>query len=310
MRAVLGDELITHRPPIVGNRPPHSGSFPLRVVAFNAHGGRHLEAIAACLSAPPLAGADIVFLCEAGWGIQMSGHGEFARELADRMGMSFAYAPEFRLPGDGSATSTRSIGNAILARGRLENVNVVPLTRFHRQKLAHLIGRPLGLTATIERDGLKITVGVVHLDSRTDPAGRALQMSEFISALPEVGPTIIGGDLNTTTVGLHGREQAVKALTRFILAPRRLRQPQSYEPLFDLIARRGFSIDDANVAGASTFTISGLVPRILRPKLDWIALRGVRAVAGSAVVVAPRLSAVGRRFSDHDFIACSIIPGR
>jgi len=44
----------------------------------------------------------------------------------------------------------------------------------------------------------------------------------------------------------------------------------------------------------------------MRPKLDWIALRGIAALPGSAAVVPARNSIWSARFSDHDFITCEI----
>jgi hypothetical protein len=152
-----------------------------------------------------------------------------------------------------------------------------------------------------------LTVGVVHLDSRVDPAKRDRQMTDFLKALPPTGHAIIGGDLNTTTVGLTNVAACAKALGRVITQPRRLRTPQSFEPLFQTISNHGFTVDGANVPGAPTFASSGLIPRALRPKLDWIAVRGCRAVVGSAAVVAARNGLLGRRFSDHDFIVCDIV---
>jgi hypothetical protein len=50
--------------------------------------------------------------------------------------------------------------------------------------------------------------------------------------------------------------------------------------------------------------VSRLVPPLWRPKLDWIAARGIRPVKGSAAVVSARTSILGRRVSDHDFVMC------
>jgi hypothetical protein len=48
------------------------------------------------------------------------------------------------------------------------------------------------------------------------------------------------------------------------------------------------------------------VPRWSRPKLDWIGLRGLEAVRGSAAVVAAKTGVFGRRISDHDFVMCEV----
>ena len=68
----------------------------------------------------------------------------------------------------------------------------------------------------------------------------------------------------------------------------------------------GFHIDGANAPGKRTFTYSRIVPRFMRPNLDWIAVRGFEAVAGSAATVPAQPSFFSRRISDHDFIMCEV----
>jgi len=76
--------------------------------------------------------------------------------------------------------------------------------------------------------------------------------------------------------------------------------------LFERLRETGFKIAGANASGKATFTPSRLVPPIVRPKLDWLALRGLKPLAGSAVVVPARMSFFAPRFSDHDFIMCIV----
>ena len=81
---------------------------------------------------------------------------------------------------------------------------------------------------------------------------------------------------------------------------------ERYEPLFDRIHERGLLIDGANAINRGTFTFSGIIPRVFRPKLDWIALRDLSPVPRSARVISPRLSPWSRRASDHDFVAVDV----
>ncbi len=70
--------------------------------------------------------------------------------------------------------------------------------------------------------------------------------------------------------------------------------------------RAGFAVRQANAMGKRTFTPHRLVPPLIRPKLDWIALRELRAVAGSAATVAARPGFFNQRVSDHDFVTCEV----
>jgi len=91
-----------------------------------------------------------------------------------------------------------------------------------------------------------------------------------------------------------------------LASPRRFRAPECREPLFERIKERGLEIDGVNLKYRSTFTFSGLIPRLMRPKLDWLAVRGMRPVDGTAAVIAPKQSLFSRRASDHDFVTVDL----
>jgi hypothetical protein len=89
-------------------------------------------------------------------------------------------------------------------------------------------------------------------------------------------------------------------------SPWRFRYPEAYEPLFADLSRAGFEVRAANVPGKPTFTFHRAIPPMLRPKLDWIALRELPPIAGSARVVTARKSFFSARVSDHDFVMCEV----
>jgi endonuclease/exonuclease/phosphatase family metal-dependent hydrolase len=296
--------------PIVVNRLGRRLGSPLKVVAFNARGCANPHAVADLLSRPPLAGAAVILLSEADWGLRRSHGNQSAAQLAQLLEMSFAFAPEFAFGREGQQFSS-FFGNAILSAAPLENVRIVPLqmffdwTRRRRWKLAQgsvKLGQRGGVAAEIELDGHAVTVALAHLENRVGPAGRARQMVQFLGALAPGAPSIVGGDFNTTTFNLADRRECAGTLALLAIEPRRLREPQRYEPLFEVLEREGFDYRQANLPLAPTFTPTGLVPRLLRAKLDWIAARGLKALPGSARVTSARRG-LGR-ISDHDFVAC------
>ncbi|MBF6560041.1 MAG: endonuclease/exonuclease/phosphatase family protein [Candidatus Binataceae bacterium] len=290
--------------PIALNRPARRANPTLRTVVFNAQSGAQFDGIVACLQRPPLAGADLILLCEAGWRMARAGRREFAAELAARLGMSFVFGPEFGVA-RGSGPPGAFIGNAILSSVPLSDVRTIALPGYRlRLRRVNLIGEPRALAATAIFHGRPLTVCVGHLNSRGNPAQRELQMAALIDGLPRGGRIVIGGDWNTTTMGLGEPRDVAMLAVRMIMRPRRLRYPERYEPLFGRLARAGFALEGANLAGRSTFTFSRLIAPLLRPKLDWIAYRGVEPIAGSARVMAPRTSLLARRLSDHDFVMC------
>lgn len=286
------------------NRPAVAARSPLRAVVFNAGGGADVAGIAACLSRAPLADAGTILLCEASWRVPRHGGVRLASELSAALGMSFAFLPSFgRAEGGGEI---RAVGTAILCARPLDNLRVIllPEHRPHFAGFHRMPGAPAGLAARIREEGRELTLAVVHLERRWNPAGRALQMERFLDALGADNPAILGGDFNTTTIDMGMRWALARAAAAMLLHPRRFRAPRPYEPLFERLGARGFAIDAANVAHAPTFTPSRLVPPLWRPKLDWIAARGLAPVAGTAAVVPAHTSRFGRRVSDHDFVLC------
>jgi endonuclease/exonuclease/phosphatase family metal-dependent hydrolase len=285
------------------NRPALLERSPLKVAVFNAHGGAHFDAIADCLKRPPLADVGTILLCEASWRMRRWGRVKFAPELAQALGMSFAFAPSFGLyEADGQFRAT---GVAVLCSHPLESVRTAPFPRPRlRFKNYRLPGVPQGLLARINLGGRRVSIGVIHLERLCDPVWRALQMERFLAELGGETPLIVGGDLNTTTVDMDRPWSVARAAAMVAMHPRRFRDPRAWEPLFARLRDNGFTVDGANVAHAPTFTFSRWIPPLWRPKLDWILSRGIRPVSGSARVVPARHPGFGHRFSDHDFVMC------
>jgi endonuclease/exonuclease/phosphatase family metal-dependent hydrolase len=293
--------------PVVINRTPRLLQSSIKVVAFNAQGGGRLDGIIKCLRRKPLADADVILLCEADWRHRRSAWREFAAELAAALHMSLAFLPQFGIPRqEGEPTALK--GNAILCSQPLQDVRAAPIpNRFLHPRLTRMEGGPAGAIAQTRFGVRTITLGVVHLNSRWDPPGREWQMREYLAQLPGTGPAIIGGDFNTTTIALHNRAAICQGLFRLLREPRRLSDPRGWETLFKRLAQAGFQIDQANAIDKRTFTFTRAIPRLIRPNLDWIAVRGLAPIPGSARAVAASWSLFRSRVSDHDFVTCNVL---
>jgi endonuclease/exonuclease/phosphatase family metal-dependent hydrolase len=300
-------------PPIVVNRPARHHGSRLRVVLLNAAGGHGLSAIARCLKRPPLLDADAILLCEVN-SKKGSGRREVALELGEMLEMSCAYVPEFGLSRAGRESEIVSyMGNAILSSVPFEEVSGVampwPRPRIAlpvRMRRLKRVGTPTGIVTKVKFGGVEVTVGVAHLHSRCTPVERARQMATYLESFPTVGRAIFGGDLNTTTTELPNRAMILATAREMIANPNRFRAPQAYEPLFEHLRAQGLKIEGANVVDRSTFTFSGLIPRSMRPKLDWLAVRDLHPIAETAAVVTPRSPILMRRVSDHDFVTVDL----
>jgi hypothetical protein len=290
----------------VVNRPAAAEQRLLKVVAFNARGSGSLDKISILLRRPPLNFPDVILLSEMDWRMRRSGRRETAAELATDLGMSFAYIGEFGLPRpEGEPVSF--VGNAILSNRPLADVRVLPLeNKRTRSSIRKRLGTPAGLAAKVMANRRPLVLGVAHLNSRWSPSGRELQIRQFLQGFPTGVAAILGGDFNTTTVELSSPASFIKVMALSLMQPYRFRNPHKWEPLFKRLHEAGFETAGANVNGTATFTPTRLVPPIVRPKLDWLALRGLKPIAGSAAVVPARTSFFAPRFSDHDFIMCMV----
>ncbi|MCP4445508.1 MAG: hypothetical protein GY811_09225 [Myxococcales bacterium] len=163
-------------------------SSHLRVATYNVHMETAEAISAAILGNIELAAADIVLLqeVEAHPGETMNR----AEQVAERLGMSAAYAPGYGLPGGGSH------GVAILSRVALRDVEVIELPYYH---VVVNSARRVALAATVRLDGQDVRIYSVHLDNRINPSKRRRQLQPVFQAAQNFpGPVVIAGDLNTS----------------------------------------------------------------------------------------------------------------
>src|SRR5499427_3464673 len=110
------------------------GGRVLRAVAWNIQRGAQLDDLRRVVVSPPFAGADVLLLSEVDVGLGRSGNRNVARELADALGMSYAFGVSYLALtddfGDNAAGLENTLalsGAAIISRypiGRVENVDL------------------------------------------------------------------------------------------------------------------------------------------------------------------------------------------
>lgn len=294
--------------PLAGDR--------LRVVAWNLERGWHLDTWA---QVPELGAADLLLLTELDVGMARSDQRHVARELAQHFGLEWAFAPQFEeltlgIPAErrrvrGQVNREALHGLGILSRLPIVSARVVALPDafdWSRSYETRRGGR-IGLIAELETpEGGRLQAVCVHLECYAEPEERAGQMRVLLGAL-EPGSCILGGDLNTTTGNLRSKRTLLALLARRAFSPWRIANPVPLEPAFAAAESAGFSHHHSNLRGVGTGIPHWLPawPRRLRPRVDWILLRGIAAVAGSlGVHPAPRVD--GRRLSEHDGVGVEI----
>src|SRR5262249_42114397 len=130
----------------------------LRAVAWNIQRGARLDDLRRAVVAPPFAGADLFLLSEVDVGLGRSGNRNVARELAEAVGMSYAFGVSYLALTDdfgddaGGLENTLALsGAAVLSRhpiGRVENVDLPEIRdKFHSSEKR--LGKKRALLAEI-----------------------------------------------------------------------------------------------------------------------------------------------------------------
>lgn len=253
-------------------------------------------------------GAEIVLATEMDFGMARSGQHHTTRELAEALGMGYAFGVEFVELGTGDPYETSLFaevpnehglhGNAILSRYPLENVALLPLevgggwfTGTPKNDGQFRIGGRMAMAAQIGG----VTFVSVHYESESDAQGRAEQtrrMLDLIESEYGRGPCVIGGDLNTAAFAdmrMSGEET--------------LATPAPTEPSFTAFHDAGFVWQPANTPGITTRSAPGKPVGYPLKKLDWLLVRGVVASDPS---IRPAICERGDYLSDHELITAKV----
>ncbi|MEI3854087.1 endonuclease/exonuclease/phosphatase family protein [Ensifer sp. CCNWLY38] len=270
-------------------------AFPFTVAAWNLERCLFAKESAAHLAATR---APVVLLSEMDNGMARTGQRHPTAEVADTLGMQYAYGIEFIEMGLGSDTERAFCEDDFNARGFHGNALLasVPLGRPFMLRLwgerlwftdgeQPRLGERFAIGAVIEAEAGRFVAVSTHLESATTAAYRERQVRDLIDALDEAFPglpVLIGGDLNT---GNHagGDFEA--------------------EGLFAMSAARGFTRHGGPLEVMTTrpSLITRWPERAM--KLDWFLARGLKI--GETRII-PSLDETGRPLSDHDLITCVV----
>ncbi|RWM02583.1 MAG: endonuclease/exonuclease/phosphatase family protein [Mesorhizobium sp.] len=302
---------------IGGKTSRGSAGASLAVMAWNVERLRHVDAIAATIAGQA---PDVVLLSEVDKGMARSGNGHPLSRLADRLGHAFAYGVEFVELGAGNETERAAAGEAENAEGFHGNAvtSAMPLLRpflvrldaaggwFRPERGQPRIGGRMAIGGQVLLGGRRVTIVSVHLENRTDPAGRADQTRHLLDAIDRYdaeAPVLIGGDFNTLTASHEERHDDPAAwLERIAAEPDRLIKVERHEPLFQVFAERGYGWQDANTLDRPTQRRAAGDPTPIG-RIDWFFTRGLVA---SAPATLPALLPDGSPSSDHEALIVTV----
>jgi endonuclease/exonuclease/phosphatase family metal-dependent hydrolase len=260
-----------------------------RIVAFNIERGTQLEGqLRAFREHPYLRETDLLLITEADAGMARSGNHMVAEVLAREFGMAQVFAPCYIALGKGSGVERHSDGentfglhgNAILSRYPIRDVRLIPFVN-GVDKMAHReqrLGRQVAVAARIEFPNLPLEAVSVHLDAQSKQRHRCSQMRTVLDAIRPTGPTILGGDWNTST---YDSSRAAWAIFGFwlrvlmgvdhVIRNHYLHPDNLFErDLFRLLEARGFEYRRSNRAGEPTICYDITDPRATGNLHEWV----------------------------------------
>jgi endonuclease/exonuclease/phosphatase family metal-dependent hydrolase len=244
--------------------PAPSRARHVRAAAWNIQRGTRYDAILGALRDDPvLRETDLVLLSEIDCGLGRSGNRNVARDLAEALGRSYAFAPSYLTLQDdwgenraGAANTTALAGTAILSRlpiRRAENVDM-PALRDKFSSSERRLGNKRALLVEVDAPAGPLLVGACHLDSNASPRQRAQQLAALLDRMPGGAPAVVGGDFNSSTHDLSSALASVRDVVRKLLAAGVKRSIDGYmqpatwgeQPLFGLLEARGFAVEGFN----------------------------------------------------------------
>jgi endonuclease/exonuclease/phosphatase family metal-dependent hydrolase len=245
----------------------------IHALAWNLERGIRLDGILKTLSSDEqFANKDVLLLTELDHGMARSGNRFVAREIADALGINYAFAPLYIPLQKGSGVeaamegeNTLSIhGLGMFSPHPMKNIHAVPLPN-GKDKMwgkEKRLGWLRALVADIDHPGGPFRAVTVHLDVHCSREHRRRQMQIVLDHLDtlEPLPTLIGGDWNTTTYNAQNATRAILGYWRRVMmgirnvAYNHFPHPDRYfeRALFAELTGRGYEYQSLNEAGAGT----------------------------------------------------------
>ncbi|MDR1801776.1 MAG: hypothetical protein LBQ95_08075 [Lachnospiraceae bacterium] len=319
---ILREYLPEFLEPEVENGFSKKGNYPLKCAIFNLEQGNFIDQIKTYFKYhTELRDLDVIFGNELDRGMNRTGNRNISREMAELLGMNYAYAIEFYLREiDPGKNSEGFHGNTIFSRYPLSNVKVINLPigyEWFNKEGDSRLGTRIGIFAEINPEGKgKIGLACVHLENRATPQKRSEQLLYIIEeAQKHFGdiPVLIGGDMNTNTVDgdnplemQYLRDHPEEEYLRLGSVP-------TYEPQMATALGYGYSYADCNVFAKSTRRKPMGDGGTIHLNLDWFYQKGLRCKDAKKIESIFHLQALkdapadlkkwhGQEMSDHDIV--------
>ena len=254
----------THRP----------GASVVRATAWNIERGKRLQSIKRVLREHPvLRASDVLLLTELDYGMARTANADVAREIAESLGMNYAFAPCYLALNKGSGVEAdvegenlqALHGNALLSRFPLRRVHSIPLPN-GKDKMKgkeKRLGQQRAVVADVQHPAGEFRAVSLHLDAHSTQRHRYQQMRLVLDHLDRLEPrlpTLIGGDWNTSTYNSRRAVYSILGYARRVamgvehVVKNHYPYPERWfeRKLFRELERRGYLYRELNALGVCT----------------------------------------------------------
>jgi endonuclease/exonuclease/phosphatase family metal-dependent hydrolase len=246
----------------------------VRATAWNIERGKRLASIKRVLREHPvLRASDVLLLTELDYGMARTGNLDVAREIAQSLGMNYAFAPCYLALNKGSGVEAdvegenlqALHGNALLSRYPLRRVHAIPLPN-GKDKMSgkeKRLGQQRAVVADVEHPAGEFRAVSLHLDAHSTQRHRYQQMRLVLDHLDRLEPrlpTLIGGDWNTSTYNSRRALYSIMGYARRVamgvenVVKNHYPFPERWfeRKLFRELERRGYVYRELNALGVCT----------------------------------------------------------
>ncbi|HEV2799081.1 MAG TPA: endonuclease/exonuclease/phosphatase family protein [Pyrinomonadaceae bacterium] len=265
----------------------------VRATAWNIERGKQLPGIIRALKTDPvLRASDLLLLTELDYGMARTSNAHVAREIAEALGMNYAFAPCYLALNKGSGVEAdvegeneRALhGNALLSRYPLRRVHAVALPN-GKDKMTgkeKRLGQQRAVVADVQHPCGEFRAVSLHLDAHSTQRHRHKQMRLVLDHLERLEPhlprTLIGGDWNTSTYNSRRAVYSILGYARRVamgvgnVVRNHYPYPERWfeRKLFRELERRGYRYRELNALGVCTLHYDVSDATVNTNMGDWI----------------------------------------
>ena len=264
----------------------------VRATAWNIERGKRLPSIVRVLGEHPvLRASDVLLLTELDYGMARTENRFVARELAESLGLNYAFAPCYLALNKGSGVESEVAGdntlalhgNALFARHPLQRAHALALPN-GKDKMRgkeKRLGAQRAVIADVAHPAGMFRAVSLHLDAHSTQRHRARQMRLLLDHLARLTPqlpVLVGGDWNTSTYNSRRAVYSILGYFRRVamgvehVIKNHYPYPERWfeRRLFRLLERRGYDYRSLNALGVCTLHYDVADAVVNTNMRDWI----------------------------------------